>query len=146
MNRQFLLRPSTWLGTFALCSLAIFWRFSVHRIDLMTWTIGPGRSGDRLVQFAISQGIASLFWGETGLSREPGFHYDSRIFAADEERGPWFPKFLSIESSLSGLNIEVAVWFLLVVCASSWLLWSAWRRVRIRRAQEREQAVNDNAD
>ena len=118
----------------------------MHRIDLMTWTIGPGRSGDRLVQFAISQGIASLFWGETGLSREPGFHYDSRIFAADEERGPWFPKFLSIESSLSGLNIEVAVWFLLVVCASSWLLWSAWRRVRIRRAQEREQAVNDNAD
>jgi hypothetical protein len=144
MNQHFLLRPSTWLGTFALCSLAIGWTFSMHRIDLMTWTIGPGRGGDRVVQLAVSEGISSLFLGETGSSREPGLHYDSRIFAPEEERGHWFPKFLSIESSLSGLNIEVAVWFLLVVCASSWLLWFVWRSVRIRQIQEAEHVVSGN--
>lgn len=144
MNKHFLLRPSAWLGTFAICSLAICWSFSVHRIDLMTWTIGPGRSGDRVVQLAISQGIASLFLGETGLSREPGLHYDSRIFATDEDGSPLFPKFLSIDSSLSGLNIQVAIWFVLVLCASSWLLWIAWRSARICRIQEAEHVVGGN--
>ena len=111
----------------------------------MTWTIGPGRGGDRVAQLAISQGIASLFLGETGLSREPGLHYDSRIFAGDEDRSPWFPKFLSIDSSLSGLDVKVAIWFLLVVCASCWLLWIAWRSARICRIQkDAEHVVGGN--
>jgi hypothetical protein len=116
----------------------------VHRIDVITWTIGPGRGGHRVVQLAISKGIASLFLGETGLSRASGLQYDSRIFAADEDRSPLFPQFLSIDSSLSGLNIKVAIWFLLVVCASSWLLWIGWRSARICRIQDAEHVVGGN--
>lgn len=133
MDRHFILRPSTWLGTFALCSLAICWAVSVHRMDLITWTIGPGGGGCRVVQLSLSNGVASLFLGVTGFFREPGLHYDSRVFAPDENQGAWFPKLLKIDISSSGLNIEIAIWLLFVFCAASWLVWVLWRSAQISR-------------
>lgn len=141
MDKPILLRPSVWLGTFVICSLVICWALSMRRIDFVTWTIGPGRGGDRVAQLGVSVGVASLFFGESGLSREPGFHYDSRVLASDEDRGTWLPKFLSFESSRSGLNIEIAIWFLIVVCAVSWLLWTAWRRAWICRIRNNSVVV-----
>lgn len=133
MDNHFFSRPTAWIGSFVIFSLVIFWALSMQRIDLATWAIGPGRSGTRVAEFGISNGTVNLFIGESGFYRDSGLHYDSRVFNSDEERSTWLPAFLIFGNNGSGVNIEIAVWFLILACIVSWAFWIVWRRSQIYR-------------
>ncbi len=144
MDKHSYFRPSALIGSFVFISLTVCWVMSMYRIDLVTWTIGAGPGGSRVFQFGMTNGSVSLFLGESGLFRQPGLHYDSRIFTFDEERSTWFPEFLSFNVGGAGLNIEIALWFLLLACVVCWLLWIVQSRI-LNVGKEKQQNKSDMA-
>ncbi len=104
-----------WISLILIIALLYCWTISMRRIDLYAWAIGPGKTGQRVVQISQSSGSINLFIGEDGFSSYKRAYHLRRIFDTKDSSMTWFPKFGDIKITTSSVNICIAYWGILLV-------------------------------
>jgi hypothetical protein len=117
---------SFWLGILVLVFFGWAWVRSIQRISVVTWTAA---NEIRQVQLAQWDSALHLWRGDNGLAREPGFSFETRLFAA-HERAAWFPSAFTWKRDRDGTGFNVAHWFLILLFLVPWCAWLFyyWKR------------------
>ena len=121
---------SFWLGLLVLIFLGWSWWTSMTRIAGFTWAAS---NGVRQLQISNYDAMVHCWIGDNGFHRTAGFHWDQRMYDAEEkDDGTWLQPGVVLTKE-HGSGLQFAHWFLILLFLVPWASFLFWRVRRVRR-------------